>query len=127
MTGFTPFPPGPPITQPVNSASAGYALQNAAPVTIQAYNVPNDGLVHTVNVSTNMNVASLETGGQIQVLFTTPDGTAQTFQQHAAGLAAGLARTNSACLCKPGTTVTLQQSSALTAGAAVLWASMWSA
>jgi hypothetical protein len=123
---FTPFPPGPPVAQPVTSAVAGYTLINGTG-NILTYNVPNDGLVHTVNVATNMNVASLETGGQIQVLFTTPDGTAQTFQQHAAGLAAGLARTNSACLCKPGTTVTLQQSTALTAGAAVLWGSMWSA
>jgi hypothetical protein len=123
---FTPFPPGPPVAQPVTSATAGYTLINGTG-NILVYNVPNDGLVHTVNVATNMNVASLETGGQIQVLFTTPDGTAQTFQQHAAGLAAGLARTNSACLCKPGTTVTLQQSTALTAGAAVLWGSMWSA
>jgi hypothetical protein len=123
---FTPFPPGPPVAQPITSAVAGYTLINGTG-NILTYNVPNDGLVHTVNVATNMNVASLETGGQIQVLFTTPDGTAQTFQQHAAGLAAGLARTNSACLCKPGTTVTLQQSTALTAGAAVLWGSMWSA
>lgn len=123
---FTPFPPGPPVAQPVTSAVAGYTLVNGTG-TILSYNVPNDGLVHTVNVATNMNVASLETGGQIQVTFTTPDGTAQTFQQHAAGLAAGLARTNSACLCKPGTTVTLQQSSALTGGAATLWGSMWSA
>jgi hypothetical protein len=123
---FTPFPPGPPVAQPITSAVAGYTLINGTG-NILVYNVPNDGLVHTVNVATNMNVASLETGGQIQVLFTTPDGTAQTFQQHAAGLAAGLARTNSACLCKPGTTVTLQQSTALTAGAATLWGSMWSA
>jgi hypothetical protein len=123
---FTPFPPGPPVAQAVSSAVAGYVLINGTG-NILVYNVPNDGLVHTVNVATNMNVASLETGGQIQVLFTTPDGTAQTFQQHAAGLAAGLARVNTACLCKPGTTVTLQQSTALTAGAATLWGSMWSA
>ena len=126
MTGFTPFPPGPPIAQPVTSAIAGYTLVNGTG-NILTYAVPNDGLVHTVMISTMMNVSVAETGGQIQTAFTAPDNSAQTQQNHAAGLGTGIARTNMVLLCRPGTTVTLSQNTALTVGAAVLWGSIWTA
>jgi Tfp pilus assembly protein PilW len=106
------------------SALAGYTLVNGTG-TIAQVTTPNDGAVHTVQVSTIIIVSVAETGGQIQTAFTAPDNSAQTQQNHAAGLGTGLARTSMTLLCRPNTTVTLSQNSALTVGAAVLWASIW--
>lgn len=112
------------VYEPFTSAIAGYTLVNGTGQIAQI-TTPNDGAAHTVQVATNIIVTVAETGGLIQTTFTAPDGTAETQQNHAAGLGTGLARVSMSLLCAPNTTVTLSQASALTAGASKLWASMW--
>lgn len=112
------------VYESFSSAVAGYTLINGTGQIAQI-TTPNDGNVHTVQVSTNIIVSVAETGGLINTLFTAPDASGQTQQNHAAGLGLGLARVSMTLLCAPNTTVTIQQASALTAGAAKLWASIW--
>lgn len=106
-----------------NSGLTGFALEDATP-TILTWTAPNDGNQHHVYVDTNLDVTSAETGGIVQIQFTLPNGTSAQAQQHAGGLAAGFAHALIGYLVEPGTTVSLVQGSALTAGAATLWAEM---
>ncbi len=112
------------VYEPLTSAVAGYTLVNGTGQIAQI-TTPNDGNVHTVQVSTNLVVTVAETGGLIQTAFTTPDNTAQTQQNHAANQGLGFGRVSMTLLCAPNTTVTISQASALTAGASKLWVSIW--
>jgi len=105
------------------SGLTGFALQDATPQ-ILTWTAPNDGNQHHVRVDTNLYVTSAETGGAIQVTSTLPNGTAVAGLQHAAGLGTGFAHAIIEYLIEPGSTITLQQSSALTVGAATLWAEL---
>jgi hypothetical protein len=109
------------------TALAGYTLVNGTG-TILSWAVPNDGVLHRVQFFGTLHVTSTETGGTINVNFTAPDGTsgandAVFSASHGAGVfgpdKAGL------LMVEAGTTVTVQQGSALTGGAAVLWAEIW--
>jgi hypothetical protein len=108
---------------------AGFALQNGTP-TILSWTAPNDGLLHRVTLFGLIHVTSLETGGQVSMQYFGPFGgaTAHTSTILAAGLAAdtgGQAANFFNVPVGPGTTVTVAQTSALTAGAATLWAELW--
>lgn len=112
----------------VNQATtgpAGFALQNATP-NILTWAVPNDGAMHTVMMVSMMSVASLETGGQVTLSFTGPDSAVHSRTVYAANLAAGFqAPAAQLWPVQAGTTVTLAQASALTAGASTVWAILW--
>ncbi len=104
---------------------AGFALQNGTP-TIITWTAPNDGALHRVLVLTTLHVTSTETGGQVNLTATLPDGTAVSSNIVNSGQATGvIARASSACFAEVNTAVSVVQQTALTAGAAVLWAEIW--
>jgi hypothetical protein len=123
--GFFPFAA---VTQPQLQAAtpaAGFALQNGTPA-ITSWQVPNDGQEHRVTVFASLDVTSLQTGGAVTVTITDPGGTVGTHTLYAGGVAPGsVAPGVFVMIVKAGTTVSLAQSTAQTAGAAVLYAEIW--
>lgn len=117
------------MTQLATAGAPGYALVNGTG-NILTWTAPNDGNLHRVLVSAVKHVTSAETGGQIQVSLTLPDAFAGgLLTLFNGGQGSGLQTPNAAGLSvmfvEAGTTVTLKQSSALTAGATTLWAEIW--
>jgi hypothetical protein len=104
---------------------AGFNLQNATPG-ILTWNVPNDGALHRFMLTAIQHVTVAETGGAVTFSFTAPDGTAVNgVSAFAGGGGTGISAATTDRLVQAGTTVTLVQASALTAGAAILWAQIW--
>lgn len=105
---------------------AGFALQNGTPGII-SWTAPNDGKQHRFTVLASLNVASGETGGQVTVTYQPPSGGFTPGQQvFAGGLGAGTASGAPVSgIVGPGTTVFVLQATALTAGAATVWAEIW--
>jgi len=110
------------------SGTAGFALQNGTP-NILTWTAPADGQMHRFMLISEMNVTSAQTGGEINVSFTEPDGVFRTRLLYTGTLAAGFVQpsgdTPTLTLVAPGSVTTLFQQSAQTAGAAVLWAEIW--
>jgi hypothetical protein len=103
----------------------GFALQNGTP-SIISWTTPSDGNLHRVTMFITWDVTSTETGGAFGMTWTAPDGGAGALALSAGGSAAGAhTPTPFSAVCRAGTTVTLAQTSALTGGAATLWAEMW--
>ena len=107
----------------------GYALQNGTN-TVISWTAPNDGKLHRVHLFAVIEVTSAETGGQITITPVLPDGTGNTKTLFAAGLGAGVAYPVGSSapqdfMIEPGSTFAVNQNSALTAGAAVMWAEIW--
>ena len=103
----------------------GFNLQDATP-TILSWTSPNDGNLHRVTVFMSLYVSSAETGGQINIQYVVPSGQTNAASVTGGGSGAGAHTfTNYEIIIGPNTTVSLVQASALTAGAAVLWAEMW--
>lgn len=107
------------------TGTAGYALSSSAG-TILSWTAPNDGQPHRVDLTCSMHVTSAETGGEIDWTFVMPDGTSVTSVPYAASLAVSTPGFSGSRMVGPGTTVTVTQT-ALTAGAATLWAQIWAA
>lgn len=129
------FAPGPYPAWPVSVAPrvvastgpAGVALVNGTPAILQ-WTAPNDGLLHRFFTIVSAAVTTLEVGGAVGVTFTPPGG--QGFTPTTSVLAAGLgvgsaAGTLVSGFVAGGTTVFLNQTSALTSGAAKVWADIW--
>lgn len=109
------------------TALAGYTLVNGTG-TIISWVIPNDGQLHRFTVFASEDVTGATTGGAITVSWTMPDGTTASWvilpaTQAATGFVTG--QVSYQVLARPGTTVTVVQSSALTAGSAVAWAEIW--
>jgi hypothetical protein len=122
---FTSFGAVSPLQLVATTGIAGFALQNATPV-IATWTAPNDGNMHRVMALGELIVGSAETGGQISLTITDPGNTVRQRTVWNSGLGAGfqpIAITNYTIA--PGSTVTLAQTAALTAGAAQLWAEVW--
>jgi len=118
-------PPVTGIALQASTGQAGVALQNGTP-TFLTWNVPNDGQLHRFYVVSSLDVTVAETGGNVQVSFTLPDGSAGTFAQHGPNLAVSTNRSGPlGATVQPGSTVTIRQSTALTAGTAQMWADLW--
>jgi hypothetical protein len=108
---------------------AGFALQNATP-TILTWTPPNDGQLHRYHLIVFLLVTSNTTGGDISITFNDP----ANFSSHPTVILGGTQGTG-----PHGTTlqgyedipvpggqaVTLSQTSAMTVGAATLWAEIW--
>jgi hypothetical protein len=112
------------LTPQAQTPVAGFALQDATP-TILTWNVPDDGNLHYFLVYAILNVSSPETGGQVIIKFTDPSGAAHTFQLLAAGLSGENAPAVLPLAVESGSTVSVAQNSALSAGAATLWAAIF--
>jgi len=110
-----------------STTTAGFTLQNATPGII-TWNAPNDNQPHWFIAIGNTVVGSAETGGAISCTFTSPTGSSHLGTLDAGGNAGGTKNWNQLTgVVAPGTTVTIAQSSALTAGAAVAFAGIWAA
>lgn len=107
---------------------SGYALVNGTG-TIISWTAPSDGALHRFIVFSNKVVTSTETGGQIQVAFTDAASVSVTTTPFGGGQGTGFQVSGNTalggCFVPAGTTVTVKQSSALTAGASTLWAEIW--
>lgn len=101
----------------------GFALQNGTPV-ILSWTAPNDGQLHRVSLFSTLDATSAETGGIISLTYTAPDGNGGSAQIYPGGQTGVHTGGVDMIVIKPGSTVSLVQT-ALTAGAAVLWAEIW--
>jgi hypothetical protein len=117
------------LAKVADTGVAGFPLQNATP-NILAWTAPNDGSPHTVVVVGLLNVTVLEVGGAVGAAYTDPAGAAtaalftagQAAGRHYQGIGAG---TPQMFVIAPGSTFTLEQTSALTGGAATLYAQLF--
>lgn len=120
-----------PLAAPLTQLQAttgvnGFALINGTP-TILSWTAPNDGQVHRVWLIAQENVTSPETGGQVNLNFRDLQGNAQSRQAIPGGAGNGFTGgfTPMAFLVQAGQTVSAVQGTALTAGAATVWAELW--
>lgn len=103
----------------------GFTLVNGTP-NIITWTVPNDGKMHRAIIIMVKHITTLEVGGAIQVAYNIPDGSGNSHTPYAGGEAtATLDEEQEFILLQPGTTVIVQQSSALTSGASKIWAEIW--
>lgn len=103
----------------------GFALQDATP-TILSWTPPDDGQMHRVMILADERVTAAMTGGALSCNGTDPGGAAFVNQIDGGGHVVSFARLGVAeFLVQGGSEVTLVQSSAMTAGAATLWAEIW--
>jgi hypothetical protein len=105
----------------------GFALQNGTP-TILSWTPPDDGNVHRVMCQVVLSVTSAETGGQVNLTTYTPDlAYSYVWTLLTAGFGAGayVPGVPPMVPVPPGQAVTIAQATALTAGAATLWAEIW--
>jgi hypothetical protein len=121
-SGGVAWQPG--LSLAATTGTAGYTLVNGTG-NIITWAVPNDGALHTVMIVATMNVTVNETGGQLAVSFTAPDGATFLSSFFAAGLTTGVKTTSFFATVKAGTTVALTQNTALTAGTSTAWAQIW--
>lgn len=99
----------------------GYALADST-ATILSWTAPDDGAWHQVAFAGELYVTAAETGGEVTFSYTTPGGTAATGALIPASQGTGTHTPGlSALTVAAGSTVTVSQGSALTAGAAVLF------
>lgn len=117
------------LVQQAATPVAGYTLVNGTG-TIITWTAPNDGLLHRVLVMAVLHVTSNETGGQVSVTVTIPDGTVSQKNLFSAAQNTGIFWPISFSypqqqLVEANTAVTVAQTSALTGGAAVVWVEIW--
>lgn len=129
--GFTPFntTPAAPNVLPQQAATpgAGFPLAGVTAniITWTAPGTPGDGNQHQFILNAQQRVTSAETGGAVTLTYTDPGGTAvPAITVFGAGQAAGAFRALTSGMVESGTTVTLAQSTALTVGAATVWATI---
>lgn len=103
----------------------GFALENGTP-SIVNWTAPDDGRLHRILVISSIDVTSAETGGQVWASGDLPDGTGWSQEINAGGAPAGYAQTTIiAKIVDAGKLVNVYQASALTVGAATVWAEIW--
>jgi hypothetical protein len=110
--------------QLATTGTTGYTLVNGTG-TIVSWPVPNDGNLHRITVLINLLVTSGETAGAVALTVVTPSGVSHSPVLLAGGAGTGLTQITNSYFAEAGSTVTLAQSSALTGGAATLWAEIW--
>lgn len=117
------------LSKKASTGIDGYQLINGTGVIISA-DIPDDGNLHTVLIPVLMNVTAAETGGIIAITFTDPAGNAGNIVtlisgNQATGIGGADHSQNASITVGPNSTVTVEQYSALTAGAATLYAEIW--
>lgn len=127
-----PFTPFAPVTAGLRKLAGtglpGYTLINGTGTIITA-TLPNDGNLHSCLIVASLFVSVTETGGVIAVTASTPDGASPTFTLISGNQAGGhFGPTNPQFAMQsiaPGGTISVTQFSALTVGAAILYAEIW--
>jgi parallel beta-helix repeat protein len=107
------------------TGDAGFALEDGTP-TIVSWTAPDDGNAHQVVLIGALSVSSAETGGEVSLSAPLPNTATivSTFFNGGQGQYTAVGNFTAAVI-GPGTTVVLEQSTALTAGAATVWAQLW--
>lgn len=127
--GDFPFGGGLPALQLQASANDVALIDSTQ--TIVSWTAPNDGNVHWVFFAAGQDVTSATTGGLVQTSYTLPDGTGPiTHTLFAASQADTGENEPSNTYGRPveaGSTVSVIQATALSGGAAVVWAAIWGA
>lgn len=103
----------------------GFTLQNATP-SVMSWTAPNDGKLHHYFITGMVKVTVLETGGLLN-LHTGQIGASNVpwFTIDAGGSGVHNGPFSYIGSLDPGSTITVMQDSALTAGAAVLYCEIW--
>lgn len=124
--GLFPFGTVPPYQLQAATPLAGYALQNAGPVTVISWTAPNDGKQHRAFVFATLSVTSAQTGGLVNFSGTIPNGGVANDAIFNGGAAVGNSMAfGPGMTVAPGTTVSVVQFTAQTLGAAILNAEIW--
>jgi hypothetical protein len=120
-TGLVAVAP-PAVGKVAATPAAGVPLVNGTP-SILTVPVPNDGNKHYYSLAGALGVTSTETGGAVALVYTV-NGVGQVVTVLAANQAgpATYPITSTPIIADPGTNVVVGQSTALTAGAATLFA-----
>lgn len=120
------------LAEVATTGTSGYALTNGTG-TIISWTTPNDGNLHYAFLVIQEDVTSATTGGYVNFAFTAPGG-AQSNQVLAGTQSTGWKSTSSLSNCmayqlpmSPNTTVSVLQTSAVTAGAATVYATIYGA
>lgn len=121
---FTPF--GAALTLVATTGEAGFTKVNATP-NILTWVAPSDGQPHRFLIFASETVTTAETGGGVSTNQTAPGGGAQVGSNNifSGGKIIGTYHVTDGAVVQAGSTVTLLQSAALTAGACVMWAEIW--
>lgn len=122
---FTPFSTS--LVLQAATPVAGFALQNGTP-TVISWTAPNDGKLHYVAVFAEIVVSNAETGGQITAILNDPAGGNHNREVIQGGQGAGFVGMDGGSqtfVIQAGSTFSIVQNTALTAGAATLWAGIW--
>ena len=123
---FQPFGAGV-LAKVADTGINGFALVNGTP-TIISWTAPNDGNLHPFVITGGTHVTVAETGGAVHGAWTLPDSTNASAGTDSGGRApGGFGWTSQSGVIGPGQTVIVSQSSALTAGAATVWAQIYGA
>jgi hypothetical protein len=126
--GLFPFGGTPGFQRQAATPVAGFALQVGATPTILSWTAPSDGLNHRFQIFATGFVTVIEAaGGQVNVNYALPNGNTSPFPLLLQG-AQGVGYVTAAyvaAIIGPGAIVSIQQSSALTTGAATVWAEIW--
>jgi hypothetical protein len=114
------------LASTATASPAGFPLANGTP-TIISWTAPNDGDLHRVTAFSSVVIGTLEVGGAVVLNFTPPGGSAVQYTLSSGGQAAGFDFSGGTrnFTVKPGTVVSIAQTSALTSGAATIWAELW--
>jgi hypothetical protein len=112
--------PAIPMTRVAGTAIGGYSLTNGTGQ-MAAWTAPNDGQNHRALIIASLHVTSAQSGGAVEVFADFPDGFNAAPPLFAGGLGVGDHSATTSCVIEPGSTVSVDQISAQTAGAAVLW------
>lgn len=105
---------------------AGYTLVNGTG-NVLSWTAPADGNLHRFIIFADLYVMILQVGGEIEFTYTAPNGDTVTVELFPPNQGVGPVLPGNASLfpLAPGGTVTVTQTSALTAGAANMWAEIW--
>ena len=115
------------LTRVATTGADGFALENGTP-TILSWTAPNDGELHTVFISAALAVSSALTGGEVAWSQTAIDAPAWGDSFFGGGVGTGTYQASAGTVVLRGNgtdTVKVTQASAVTAGAAVVYAELW--
>jgi hypothetical protein len=117
------------LTKKATTGATGYTLINGTG-TILTWTAPGDGALHTVYIAASLRVTVLEVGGQISVVPTDTVagvGYSPVIFNPAKGIGWFIMTDGAVfAVLVPGDTIAIAQTSALTSGASVLFAEIWS-
>jgi hypothetical protein len=115
------------LTATATAGNSGFVLVNGTG-TIISWTAPNDGAKHRAQLFFSAAVTSNLTGGQVRLTYTIGAQTSTVNILAGGNTTGGYPLLNPAnVIIDPNTTITLSQQTAMTVGAATVWAEIWAA